>query len=353
MRLKHLLFIASIVIVGFAVLATSDSDDDADAKAFEKYKQEYNKTYGGGSKNVKGSAGNSSNQQESQAYKNFKKNHQRVQAHNSQPDRTYDQKTNENDDKSDEEKNQHYKGSVYVSVDEIAAQHKAATNKSSKSNGKNVSYKSPAHANVGAAVDRSKLHVGDSAINNLKAAAVDNCATACKILPSMDLRPNMSVVKDQLSCAANYAMTPIALLESEARVNKSSKCFSDQNIVDCNKYADKCAGGDPISSLYWMIVRGVPFQGDYLYTGKNQTCRNVTTQYTKAKNICYYAGNETMIVQIMNRYARPLIAYLATAKSGFMNYAGGIFSDSKCSKNISYSDVTVTSKFESTFESLQ
>lgn len=344
MRLKYLLFIAAILLVGSVLLASADTNDDEKAD-FEQYKKDYNKTYGSGGKRV-GSDGHSS--EESEAYKNYKKNRAKVQDHNNQ-NSSYVQKVGEHDDKSDEEKKNHFKGSTYVSAADVAAQHHKST--SNKGKGKK-SNESDVHASIRAAVgDASPTRTGGSASNHhsvgsLHVAASSSCATVCAIQPSMDLRPNMSTVKDQRNCSANWAMAPISLLEFEARINKSSKCYSDQSLVDCDPYTAKCSGGDILTAMYWMMIRGVPFEANYLYTAKNQTCRNVTSQYTQISQLCYTGGgNESIIIQTMNRYFKPLVALLSTGTSGFMNYAGGIFADSKCSKNVSLADVAVTSKF--------
>lgn len=356
MRLKYLPFVAVVGLVVFAVLAAAESEEEAQ-KEFEKWKKEHNKDYSDG-KGVKGS--NQKGEKEKVAYQNFKRNNDRVKAHNSNKDRTYDQQTTEHDDKSDEEKEKHYKGVKYQSpsaVKENIKQEEQEQKKAEKKQEKRVKDgndekpKDEAHKKVAAALDPEhtaneyqKHRDDDHHAKRVKGVDADY-ATDCKMSPTMDLRPNMSVVKDQGACGANWAMAPIALMEHESKVNKTNKCFSDQNLVDCNPYAAKCSGGDPVSAMYWQKVAGVPFEGEYKWTGRNQTCRNLTTPYSKGRNICYFGGgNETTIVQVLNRYKKPVIAFLATLDSGFMNYKSGIFADDKCSKNVSYSDVVVTSE---------
>lgn len=331
MRLKYLPFFVVTALVAFAVITFAD--DEEDRKSFEQFKKEHNKNYDGGDgKSVKSNGEKS--EAEEKAYDNYRKNCKRVREHNADPSRTYDQETNENDDMSDEEKEAHYKGSNYVSHEKVREEVKKAEKKEGRVKGsKDDKPKSVAAQRAASALVGRDLYVG---------ADADPSATSCPIAATMDFRGSMSAVKNQGACGSNWALAAISLMEAEARSNKSSLSYSDQNVVDCNQYAAKCGGGDSLSALYYMRVRGVPLEKDYKYTGKNQTCRNVTTPYTKTRNICYTGNNETLIQQVLNRYQRPVIAFLATLQSGFMNYKSGVFADSKCSKNVSLSDVMVT-----------
>jgi hypothetical protein len=164
---------------------------------------------------------------------------------------------------------------------------------------------------------------------------------------SMDLRSNLSPIKNQKGCGSCWAFAAIALLEYESRINKTGLFFSEQSLVDCDQLNKGCEGGNYLAALVWARFMGVAQEKVYGYTGQKGTCKTVdkSMNYSHPYNFCYMGGvTEQTLLNAMNKYRRPFAVGVHTKGTGFDLYKSGVFFDSKCSSDPKLIDHAVVGK---------
>jgi C1A family cysteine protease len=133
-------------------------------------------------------------------------------------------------------------------------------------------------------------------------------------------------------------------LEFEARNNKTTALYSEQSLVDCDKLDKGCEGGSPLTALVWSRFSGVATEGSYKYAQKQGACKTVdkSQNYSSPYNFCFLNYNsETNMVNAMNKFKKPFAAAIHTNGTDFALYKSGVFLDSKCKSNVTFSDHVV------------
>ena len=82
-------------------------------------------------------------------------------------------------------------------------------------------------------------------------------------------------VKDQKKCNACYAFAATSAVEALVkRKNRTSVSLSEQEILDCSKEDEDCVGGQPSTSLQYIVSNGISYESAYPYTAVKGTCRS-------------------------------------------------------------------------------
>lgn len=81
-------------------------------------------------------------------------------------------------------------------------------------------------------------------------------------------------VKDQKKCNACYAFAATSAVEALVkRKNRSNVSLSEQEILDCSKQDEDCVGGQPSTSLQYIVSNGISYDNAYPYTAAKGTCK--------------------------------------------------------------------------------
>lgn len=83
-------------------------------------------------------------------------------------------------------------------------------------------------------------------------------------------------VDDQEYCGSCYAFATAGVVEGILLKKNVSTRVSVQQIIDCNKANDGCAGGEPILSLKYAKINGLADASIYPYTSKQGKCQTNT-----------------------------------------------------------------------------
>lgn len=82
-------------------------------------------------------------------------------------------------------------------------------------------------------------------------------------------------VKDQKRCNACYAFAATSAVEALfKRRNRTSVSLSEQEILDCSKEDEDCVGGQPSTSLQYIVSNGISYESAYPYTAVKGTCKS-------------------------------------------------------------------------------
>lgn len=80
-------------------------------------------------------------------------------------------------------------------------------------------------------------------------------------------------VDDQTVCRSCYAFATVGVVEGVMLSKNISTRLSVQQIIDCNKANEGCAGGEPILSLKYAKTNGLSSASQYPYTSKEGKCK--------------------------------------------------------------------------------
>lgn len=113
----------------------------------------------------------------------------------------------------------------------------------------------------------------------------------------------VNAVDDQQYCGACYAFATVGVLEGILRKKNITTRLSVQQIIDCSKANDGCAGGDPLLSLKYAKAKGLTSSSNYPYTSKNGKCQTNPT-VSQVSNIYRQNlnGNEIKLKEFVANY---------------------------------------------------
>ncbi|KAL0211845.1 hypothetical protein RCL1_005471 [Eukaryota sp. TZLM3-RCL] len=158
-------------------------------------------------------------------------------------------------------------------------------------------------------------------------------------LPTMwdwSLLKVLSPPKHTLRCGSCYVFAFTYALEARFKIKSMGAIkptLSDQMLVDCNYYAQKCRGGFSFAVSRFVLENGVVASRAYKYTGEEGTCRNLVEEerffvkdYYPVNG--YYGNHEYAEDAIMRELYEngPVTASLFIPRDGsFQQYKEGIY----------------------------
>ena len=136
-------------------------------------------------------------------------------------------------------------------------------------------------------------------------------------------------VKNQGSCGSCWAFSTTGALEGLSKLKGSLQSFSEQQLVDCSgSYGNKgCSGGLMNSAFNYVKDHGIVTESQYPYTGKQATCKTNTGPFkiTGHASVNGCNGLESDL------QGRPIS--VAVDASSWSTYKSGVFSNCKTSLN--------------------
>lgn len=148
--------------------------------------------------------------------------------------------------------------------------------------------------------------------------------------------PADSPVKDQAACGSCWAFSAAGAFESALyRLHGAQQLLSEQNLIDCNWEGDLgntgCFGGDQPRALQWILqTGGLATEESYPYRGVNDFCRNTSDKVPLTGEIVIVKGGEQALKEALFTKG-PMAVSVDAASDAFRFYAGGVFSDERCS----------------------
>ncbi|XP_028167653.1 thiol protease aleurain-like [Ostrinia furnacalis] len=152
---------------------------------------------------------------------------------------------------------------------------------------------------------------------------------------SLDWRDKNKVtrVKDQGNCGSCWAFSAVGNLEGQYAIKHNElQEFSEQQLVDCDKYDFGCGGGLMDHAFIWLQKNGgIELEKDYPYEGKDNKCNFDNSKAFATVSNCVrfnVTNNEEMLKQYLATTGPLSIAVDAMPMAA---YTGGILDD--CASN--------------------
>jgi cathepsin F len=172
------------------------------------------------------------------------------------------------------------------------------------------------------------LKIGDldQLRQELKEVKVENFSN--EIPDSYDWRDKGAVtkVKNQYICGSCWTFSTTGNIESLFYLKyNQTKQFSEQQLIDCDKYDQGCNGGYMEGAYKYLIeAGGIMSEEDYYYRGFDDEC-SFNKQQVKAKLKSFTmvkSENEEDIKRIL--YEKGPLSVAFNAEEGLYKYVGGI-----------------------------
>lgn len=143
-------------------------------------------------------------------------------------------------------------------------------------------------------------------------------------------------VKDQGQCGSCWSFSATGSLEGAYFIkNGKLKSFSEQQLVDCSsKFGNEgCNGGLMDNAFEYVHKNGICLEKDYIYKGKQQSCKTCNV-VTKVKSyIDIVPNNETELLKAVN--IQPISVAIEADQAVFQYYSSGVMTSS-CGKNLDH-----------------
>ena len=141
----------------------------------------------------------------------------------------------------------------------------------------------------------------------------------------------VSAVQSQGQCDAGYAFCSTSLGESYLLFQKKQQTLSNQQIIDCaGDYTTMgCSGGSRSGTLQFMQEKGVVYDAQYPFTGKQGTCQKTTFDFQLTKDLTESNG----CTDIQNALTKSPLT-VAVNINGWQFYKSGIYTN--CFDNVQH-----------------
>jgi hypothetical protein len=139
-------------------------------------------------------------------------------------------------------------------------------------------------------------------------------------------------VRNQLFCGGCYSFAVVAAVEGVVAADRGYlNALSDEQIIDCDAENYGCDGGDPQIALQYVIDQPLVAKADYPFSaGKGHASQCALDEAAPASQIQSYLYvlpcDETVLMQAVAR--GPVVVAIDAYCDAFMQYAGGVLSDS-------------------------
>jgi histolysain len=155
---------------------------------------------------------------------------------------------------------------------------------------------------------------------------------------SFDFRSKMPKIRDQAQCGSCWAFAVLQAMEGNMvfrGLTDSNVDLSEQQLVDCDTFANGCAGGQLDFTYYYLARNGVMAEKDYPYKAVDQVCT-----YVRSKIVATVDGltqieqknEDAMVQEIYNTGA--IACALDAGQITFSLYTNGVYYDNRCSRFI-------------------
>lgn len=242
----------------------------------------------------------------------FKNNKQRIDVHNADPSRTYDEGFNQFSDMTDEE----FESTIFFNVGGMLMNIDVES----------VSVDPPA----GAVAAASEIRASSASGSEVRVGVT-----------AVDWTPKITAIRNQGSCGSCWAFSAIGLVEGGLKIKyAASYDLSEQEVVDCCRWGIAsvcgscigCSGGIPEQALSFLNSYGSSYESSYPYKALAGTCQyNSKTHYKVLSTswLTYVTTNNVASLQTAIA-GRPVGLYVDA--NSWSRYATGIFTGCTLSK---------------------
>ena len=146
---------------------------------------------------------------------------------------------------------------------------------------------------------------------------------------SLDLRAQLSPVKDQGQCGSCWAFGTTAGLESAAWMAGVKKVYAEQYLLSCNQKQMNCErGGDFVYDMYKAPKGGV-YQSDFPYIAQDGQCKPGLAYHEQVAQATFIPASNSgaaSVLDIKNAMAaHGVIPIAAVASNNWDSYRGGVY----------------------------
>lgn len=145
-------------------------------------------------------------------------------------------------------------------------------------------------------------------------------------------------VKNQLECGSCWAFSTIGAYENWYAINYDNLIdFSEQQLVDCDKYDNSCNGGLMVNGFNYIKENGICNYNEYPYIAKkNWSCNMNCNKYPKLNGCYNVPSNNVELLKKALLHNAVSIAIEADTPY-FQYYKSGIIDDKlKCGNNLDH-----------------
>ena len=131
-------------------------------------------------------------------------------------------------------------------------------------------------------------------------------------------------IKQQGQCGACWAFSAAAAIESAQLIDKKiNSDLSEQHLVHCSQY--DCKGGWMSTTFNWIKKRGIQYEQDYPYTGKDGTCNRNNGETVKIRH--FNSINSNNMFEFLSLLATRPVTLPITITNDMYKYRSGLFDE--------------------------
>ena len=131
-------------------------------------------------------------------------------------------------------------------------------------------------------------------------------------------------IKEQKDCGACYSFAAVGLIQSQYLMKYGENIsFSEQQIIDCDEYNNKCLGGNMKKAFNYLKKNGLMTEEDYPYRNDDGECEyDKNKTLVKVKTFAFIPNDEEEMKKVLYKYGP-----IAGAVNGIMcmYYDEGIY----------------------------
>ena len=153
----------------------------------------------------------------------------------------------------------------------------------------------------------------------------------------------VNAVQNQGQCGSCWAFSSIAAIES-ANAIKTGALYklSEQQLVDCDTYANGCNGGNYAPAFYYAMSKKITTESVYPYTAVKGSCQTSLAGQGSVGLSSYAAVTSKNIDQFKTALAKQPVGVAVDASSTvFQQYTGGIVDSTACGQSIDHAVTAV------------
>jgi C1A family cysteine protease len=145
-------------------------------------------------------------------------------------------------------------------------------------------------------------------------------------------------VKNQGSCGSCWSFSTTGAMEGAFFIKTGTlDSFSEQELVDCDKYDSGCGGGLMDFAFHWIQENGgICLEDDYTYTAKNGRCQPNKCSVVPGSNVASWVDVEPNEEALMAAVIKqPVSIAIEADEAAFQFYSGGVLT-SGCGTNLDH-----------------